>query len=400
MSDNGTRQRARAGSRVSAQNLRSLNARPDPGQTAMPRPRKRPVVMTVVGARPQFVKIAPLSRALRRDAREILVHTGQHYDREMSDAFFAELRIPRPDVHLGVGSGSHGRMTALILERLEAAMLEKKPEVVVVIGDTNSTLAAALAAVKLQIPVAHVEAGLRSFDMRMPEEINRRIADHVSAMLLCPTVAAVRNLRAEGITKGVHLVGDVMMDAVLESLARVRRLRSPTTHPPRSFYLATIHRQENVDDEGRLRAILGALQGAPLPVILPLHPRTRERLRRLRIVPGGPIEILPPLPYLAMLRLLGDARGLLTDSGGLQKEAFIVGTPCLTMRDATEWVETLEGGANRLVGADSAKIVRGLRAIEALPRRGPASSVYGGGCASARIARLVTDFARRRRRGP
>ena len=353
--------------------------------------------MTVVGARPQFVKIAPLSRALRRHVREILVHTGQHYDRDMSDAFFTELRIPRPDIHLGVGSGSHGRMTGLILERLEAAMLARKPDLVVAIGDTNSTLAAALSAVKLQIPVAHVEAGLRSFDMRTPEEINRRVADHVSALLLCPTIDAVRNLKAEGITRNVHLVGDVMMDAVLQNQARARRLRAPTAHPRRSFYLATIHRQENVDDEGRLRAILGALQGASRPVILPMHPRTRERLRRLRITPGGAIEIRPPLPYLAMLRLLGEARGLLTDSGGLQKEAFILGTPCLTMRDATEWVETLAGGANRLVGADAAKIVRGLRAIETLPRRRPASSLYGGGRASARIARLVTDFARRRR---
>jgi len=352
--------------------------------------------MTVVGARPQFVKIAPLSRALRRHVREILVHTGQHYDRDMSDAFFAELRIPRPDIHLGVGSGSHGRMTALILERLEAAMLARKPDVVIVIGDTNSTLAAALSAAKLQIPVAHVEAGLRSFDMRMPEEINRRIADHVSALLLCPTTDAVRNLRAEGITKGVHLVGDVMMDAVLQNLARVRRLRSPTAHAPKSYYLATIHRQENVDDEGRLRAILGVLQGASRPVLLPMHPRTRERLRRLRITLGGAIEILPPQPYLGMLRLLGDARGLLTDSGGLQKEAFIVGTPCLTMRDATEWVETLRGGANRLVGADAAKIARGLGAIEKLPRHRPASSLYGGGRASGRIARLVSRFARGR----
>jgi UDP-N-acetylglucosamine 2-epimerase len=349
--------------------------------------------MSVVGARPQFVKAAPLSRALRRRFREVLVHTGQHYDREMSGAFFDELEIPRPDLDLGVGSASHGRMTALMLERLEAAMLEVKPGLVVVFGDTNSTLAGALAAAKLQIPVAHVEAGLRSFDMRMPEEVNRRLTDHVSRLLFCPTHAAVRNLRREGIARGIHRVGDVMMDAVLQNLARARRSRARPPAEPGSYYLATLHRQENVDDPRRLRAIFGALEALTRPVLLPLHPRTRERLGRLRLVPAGAVRLLPPASYLEMLLLTRDARVVLTDSGGLQKEAFILGRPCVTLRETTEWVETLAGGANRLAGADPARIGAAVRAIERRPPRpGAARRLYGRGRAAQAIAARIARF--------
>ena len=356
----------------------------------------RPTALTVVGARPQFIKAAPLSRALRLRLREVLVHTGQHYDREMSDAFFEELGIPRPDRHLGVGSGSHARMTAAMLEGLEAVMLEVRPDVVLVLGDTNSTLAGALAAAKLQIPVAHVEAGLRSFDARMPEEVNRRLTDHVSELLFCPTPAAVRNLRKEGIVRGVHLVGDVMMDAIRQNLARAERLGAAA--PRRgSFYLATLHRQENTDDPRRLRAILLALAALDRPVVLPLHPRTRERLRRLGLRAQGSLQLRAPLPYLEMLLLLRRAAAVLTDSGGVQKEAFILGTPCVTLRDTTEWIETLAGGRNRLAGAEPRRIAAAVRAARRVRRRRPSGSAYGGGRASERIARLVARFVRARR---
>lgn len=358
----------------------------------------RPTALTVVGARPQFVKAAPLSRALRRHLREVLVHTGQHYDREMSQAFFEELEIPRPDRQLGVGSGSHARMTGLMLERLEAVMLELRPDVVVVLGDTNSTLAGALAAAKLQIPVAHVEAGLRSFDPRMPEEVNRRLTDHVSELLFCPTPLAVRNLRREGIARGVHLVGDVMLDALAQNLARAEQLGAAA--PPRgSFYLATLHRQENTDDRRRLGAILGALAALDRPVLLPLHPRTRERLRRFGLQAQGSLRLQPPLAYLEMLLMLRNAAAVLTDSGGVQKEAFVLGTPCITLRETTEWVETLQGGRNRLVGADPRRIAAAVRAAGRLGRPRPSKGAYGGGRAAERIARLVARFVRARRRG-
>jgi len=364
--------------------------------------RRRPVVMTVVGARPQFVKAAPLSRALRRRMREILVHTGQHYDHEMSQAFFDQLGIPAPDRHLGIGSSSHGRMTGRMVEALEAAMLEGRPDIVVVLGDTNSTLAGALAAAKLGIPVAHVEAGLRSFDDGMPEEINRRLTDHVSSLLFCPTPTAVRNLRDEGIRRGVHRVGDVMMDAVVRNLGRARRLRPATKRAaPGSYYLATLHRQENVDDPARLATLVRALERLPHPVLLPLHPRTRDRLQRMSLQAGGSVRLLPPLAYLEMLLLESGARAIFTDSGGVQKEAFILGTPCVTLRASTEWVETLRGGANRLAGAEPARILAAARAIERRRPRSRAGRLYGRGRASEAIATLVARFLDGRRgRGP
>jgi UDP-GlcNAc3NAcA epimerase len=357
--------------------------------------------MTVVGARPQFVKAAPLSRALRGRMREVLVHTGQHYDREMSDAFFEELGIPEPDRHLGVGSGSHGQMTGVMLERLEKAMLEVRPDIVVVLGDTNSTLAGALAAAKLRIPVAHVEAGLRSFDMAMPEEVNRRLTDHVSALLFCPTPTAVANLRREGVTRGVHRVGDVMLDAVLANLRRARSRPPVVDLEPRSFCLATIHRQENTDDPERLQRLVSALESLPRPVLLPLHPRTRERLRALRREVGENVRLLPPLGYLDMLQLESRAWAILTDSGGVQKEALIVGTPCITLRETTEWVETLRAGANVLVGTDPARIGRAVARLErrkATTLRRP--TIYGDGHASESIARAIAAFLKGGARAP
>jgi len=352
----------------------------------------RPTVLTVVGARPQFVKAAPLSRALRRRVREVLVHTGQHYDPEMSDAFFQELSIPPPDHHLGVGSGSHARMTARMLERLETIMAGVRPDLVLVLGDTNSTLAGALAAAKLRIPIAHVEAGLRSFDPSMPEEINRRLTDHVSELLFCPTKVAVANLRREGIRRGVTLVGDVMFDAVRQNLARARRRHRRPPLPPRSYYLATLHRQENVDDPIRLAGIVAALERMPRPVLLPVHPRTRNRLHQAALHPGRAVREMPPVGYGEMLVLESGARAILTDSGGVQKEAYILGVPCITLRDSTEWVETIRAGANRLVGADPGRILRAVRAVDRRRRRRAPLGTYGTGRASEAIAREIVRF--------
>jgi UDP-N-acetylglucosamine 2-epimerase len=353
-------------------------------------------VLTVVGARPQFVKAAPLSRALRRRLREVLVHTGQHYDDEMSKAFFEQLEIPEPDRHLGVGSGSHGVMTGRMLAALEEVMLEERPDAVLVYGDTNSTLAGALAAAKLHIPVVHVEAGLRSFDLRMPEEVNRRLTDHVSALLFCPTADAVAHLRREGLTRGVHNCGDVMMDAVLENLGRAQKKARPEIAlPARSYYLATLHRQENVDDDARLTRILGELARLPLPTLLPLHPRTRKRLESLGLSASGQVRFLRPAPYLEMLLLTRGARAVLTDSGGLQKEAFILGTPCVTLRETTEWRETIAAGANQLVGASSAKIRAAVRALDRRRKIGSAARAYGGGRAAERIATILARWLAR-----
>jgi UDP-GlcNAc3NAcA epimerase len=343
--------------------------------------------MTIVGARPQFVKAAPLSRALRRRVSEVLVHTGQHYDPEMSDAFFDQLGVPAPDLHLGVGSGSHGAMTGRMLEALESAMREVRPDWVLVLGDTNSTLAGALAAAKLGIPVAHVEAGLRSFDMRMPEEVNRRLTDHVSARLYCPTPEAVANLRREGIRRGVLRVGDVMMDAVVQNAKRAETLaRLPDGLEPKAFCLATVHRQENTDDPARLASILEAFSRIPETVALPVHPRLRKRLVDEGLEPPANVRLLPPAPYLEMLLLTRHARLVLTDSGGLQKEAFILRTPCVTLRDQTEWVETVAAGANRIAGADAGRIGRAVRAAEKARPRWVAARFYGDGRASERVA--------------
>ncbi len=327
----------------------------------------------------------------------MIVHTGQHYDREMSDAFFEELSLPRPDRHLGIGSGSHGRMTGRMLEALEGVIEELAPALVIVVGDTNSTLAGALAAAKMSVPVAHVEAGLRSFDPRMPEEVNRRLTDHVSRLLFCPTPAAVANLKAEGIRRGVHRTGDVTMDAVRRNLPRaLTGRRHPAAGPAGEYYLATVHRQENVDDADRLAGILEALEALPLPTVFPVHPRTRARLATLRLGGSRRVRFIAPQPYLGMLRLVKEASAVLTDSGGLQKEAFILGTPCVTLRDNTEWAETVESGANQIAGTDPRKI---RAAVLRLRRRRPrwrAARVYGDGRAAFRIVEIIRRFLARR----
>jgi UDP-GlcNAc3NAcA epimerase len=365
--------------------------------------RRRPTVVTVVGARPQFVKAAPVGRALRQRVRQLLVHTGQHYDDAMSAAFFRELGLPAPYRNLGIGSGPHGRMTGRMLEALEELLGRVAPDLVLVFGDTNSTLAAALAAAKMAIPVAHVEAGLRSYDPHMPEEVNRRLTDHVSTLLFCPTPAAVRNLAREGVRDGVHQVGDVMMDVLRSSLARARRAApASSAAPPGSYYLVTLHRQENVDDAARLRALIAALDSLPHPALFPVHPRTRQRLDSFRIRPRGALRLLEPAPYLQMLRLVAEARAVLTDSGGLQKEAFLLGVPCVTLRDRTEWTESLRGGANRLAGADPARVTAAVRAVERRRPRWDPAATYGDGRAAERIARIISGWLRTsasRRRG-
>ncbi|HXJ94782.1 MAG TPA: UDP-N-acetylglucosamine 2-epimerase (non-hydrolyzing) [Terriglobia bacterium] len=348
-------------------------------------------VATVVGARPQFVKAAAISRRLRCMAREVLIHTGQHYDANMSEVFFQELEIPAPDYHLDVGSGTHGKQTGEMLEEIEEVLLQEKPDWVLVYGDTNSTLAGALAAAKLHIPVAHVEAGLRSFNRRMPEEINRVLTDHLAALLLAPTEVAVRNLRKEGLMEGVELVGDVMYEVALEHLKAAEqhsRILERLGLNGRGFALATVHRAENTDDPSRLSAILDALGriGREYPVVLPLHPRTREAARRLSGAWLEHLQVTEPLPYLDMVRLESQARLILTDSGGVQKEAFFFHVPCITLRDETEWVETVDSGWNVLAGAEPERIVHAARSYK------PGSHntfPYGRGDASRRIIALL-----------
>lgn len=312
-------------------------------------------ILTVVGARPHFIKAAPVSCSIAASGgflEEILVHTGQHFDPGMSDIFFSELGIPAPRYHLGIHGGSHGEMTGRMLTAIEGVVLESEPKLVLVYGDTNSTLAGALAAAKLCVPVAHVEAGLRSFNRRMPEEINRVLTDHASDLLFCPTAASVANLAREGIVRGVHQLGDVMYDSTLmmSGLANCRsRILDQLGLTPKSYAVATVHRAENTGDPRRLAAVLGHLRAVArqMPVVFPLHPRTRAAAGRVNGALAG-LTTIPPLGYLDMLRLTAAAAVVLTDSGGLQKEAYFHRVPCVTLRDETEWVETIACGWNRL----------------------------------------------------
>jgi UDP-GlcNAc3NAcA epimerase len=351
--------------------------------------------VTVVGARPQFIKAAAVSRVIRNDAagraREIIVHTGQHFDDNMSQVFFDELEIPAPDHSLGVSGGSHGEMTGRMLEGVERVLVSERPDWVLVYGDTNSTLAGALAAAKLHIPVAHVEAGLRSFNRRMPEEINRIVADRVSTLLFCPTETAVQHLRNEGITEGVHQCGDVMFDVSLFYRERARdrsRVLASLGVEGGRFALATCHRAENADDPARLGAIVSALQeiAREMPVVLPLHPRTRGRISEFSLGDRlAGVRLIEPQPFLDMIALEQAAAVILTDSGGVQKEAFFFGVPCVTLRDETEWVETVQAGRNTVVGADRSRIVDAARRAAAAPPANHRTTPYGDGHAANRI---------------
>lgn len=338
-------------------------------------------VLTVVGARPQFIKAAPVSKALAAAGlKEILVHTGQHFDAQMSDIFFEELDIAPPAYNLQINSLGHGAMTGRMLEKLEEVMLAEKPGVVLIYGDTNSTAAGALAAAKLHIPVAHVEAGLRSFNKRMPEEINRIVADHLSTLLLCPTQTAIENLFREGITSGVHAVGDVMYDTTLAATERAERksnILQTLDLSPRSYAVCTIHRAENTDDPERFAAVIAWLEQAArdVPIVMAVHPRTRKLMTTTGRTPDR-VHLVDPLGYLDMTQLVHHAAAVFTDSGGLQKEAYFHRVPCVTLRDETEWVETIEAGWNRLWTVPDYR-----------PRRD--ISDYGDGHSAGKIAKLI-----------
>jgi len=366
-------------------------------------------IVTIVGARPQFIKAAAVSRAVTRHNAEAasrriderILHTGQHYDGNMSQVFFDQLDIPRPHYNLAVGSGRHGAQTGKMLEGIEDVILKEKPDWCLVYGDTNSTLAGALAAAKLHIPVAHVEAGLRSFNRLMPEEINRVLADHVAELLFCPTDAAVENLAAEGITRGVCRTGDVMYDCALHYAEKARAIESSLLQrigvEPKSYYLVTVHRAENTDDSDRLRGIFDALSGISTPerpTLFPVHPRTRHKIEDLDLPVSGGLRLVQPVPYLEMVCLEKNAVAILTDSGGVQKEAYFYHVPCVTLRDETEWVETVDGGWNILAGARTTGIIEAVgRATDAIIADWP--PLYGNGEASKTIIQELLSGRRR-----
>jgi len=350
-------------------------------------------VLSVVGNRPQYIKAAVVSRAVRAVAHEVLLDTGQHYDHELAGIFYDELALPRPDIALGVGSDSHARQTAAMLTGIAAAVDELRPAVVLVYGDTNSTLAGALAAAKLQVPVAHVEAGLRSYDRAMPEELNRVLTDHLAALLFCPTETAVANLAREGIEAGVVQTGDVMYDLALATLSeeREREVLERRRLEPRRYVLATVHRPATADDPARLAAVLDALGDAAETVVFPVHPRTAASIERFGLAArvAGNIELVAPVGYAESLALAKNARVVATDSGGLQKEAYFFAVPCVTLRDTSEWVETVESGWNVLAGTDRAAIAAAL-AQPPIGKLHPDS--YGRGDAAQRVAAALNSY--------
>jgi len=346
-------------------------------------------VCTIVGARPQFIKAAPVSRALAKGFREVLVHTGQHYDYGMSEVFFEEMEMRAPDYNLGAGGGTHAEQTGKMLIEIEKILNSVKPDYVLVYGDTNSTLAGALAAAKMQIPLGHVEAGLRSFNRAMPEEINRVLTDHVSSLLFCPTDAAIENLAKEGITKGVHRVGDVMYDALLYNLALARKrstiLRTLGLEKG-SYALATVHRAGNTDDPARMAAILGAFGSLSRRVIFPVHPRTRKMIREAGLSVSDNVLMVEPVGHFDVLILQENADCILTDSGGMQKEAYLLAVRCITLREETEWVETVQAGWNRLAGVDANAI---SAAFETWHPSGERPALYGNGQAAEEIWQVL-----------
>ncbi len=328
-------------------------------------------IVSIIGARPQFIKCGPVSRELRKFSTEILVHTGQHYDANMSDVFFRDLNIPKPDYNLEVGSASHAQQTAEMLKKIEAVILKEQPEYVVVYGDTNSTLAGAMVAAKLHVKVVHIEAGLRSFNRQMPEEINRIVTDHLSSFLFCPTQTAVQHLHQEGVKEGVSLVGDVMYDALFENLDVAQQTSTILKQlglKSKEYMLATMHRAENTDDPQNLKSIIQAfldLATAGHRIVFPAHPRTRKYVSNLGETWPSNILTIDPVSYIDMLRLESEAHAILTDSGGVQKEAYWLRVPCVTFRAETEWIETVQSGWNSLVGTQTDKIVKAAQEAKA-----------------------------------
>ncbi|MCK4398728.1 MAG: UDP-N-acetylglucosamine 2-epimerase (non-hydrolyzing) [Methanophagales archaeon] len=349
-------------------------------------------IASVVGARPNFIKCAPLSREIRKVHNEIIIHTGQHYDYEMNKVFFDELKIPEPDYHLGVGSGNHGEQTGEMLKRTEKVLMNEEPDFVFAFGDTNSTLAGALAASKLHIKVGHIEAGLRSYDKSMPEEINRVLTDHCSDILFCPTETSVENLKREGVTNGVYLTGDVMVDALKGNIGIAEKkatILNELDLKPKGYCLATVHRAENTDDFNKLKSIVDAFCAIE-NLVFPCHPRTEKYLKDYglwdRLIEK--VRVIKPVGYLDMLVLEKNAKKILTDSGGVQKEAYIFKVPCITLRDTTEWIETVEDGWNVLVGANKEKIVKMSNEFEP---KGKQRNVFGEGNASEKIAEIIGE---------
>lgn len=353
---------------------------------------KRKKIASIVGARPQFIKAAPVSRALADEFHEVLIHTGQHYDHGMSDVFFEEMEMKKPDFHLGAGGGTHGEQTGRMLVEIEKILDSVKPDCVLVYGDTNSTLAGALAAAKAGIPLAHVEAGLRSYNRAMPEEINRVLTDHVSTLLFCPTGAAVDNLAKEGITNGVHRVGDVMYDALLHNLKLAQdksKILQQFGLMKGGYALATIHRAANTDDRERMRSIIDGLGRLPDTVMFPVHPRTRKMMKEWGLSVNSNVRLIEPVGYFDMLVFLENAACILTDSGGVQKEAYLVGVRCITLREETEWVETVSAGWNRLAGADTNRI---LDIYNSWHPQGERVPLYGDGHSSVQISRIISSI--------
>ncbi len=350
-------------------------------------------IASIVGARPQFIKVAAVSKTLRQQHEEQVINTGQHYDYNMSAQFFKELAIPAPDHHLDCGSGTHGAQTARMLEGIEQVLIKERFDWVIVYGDTNSTLAGALAAAKLHIPVAHVEAGLRSFNRMMPEEINRVVTDHISDRLFCPTETARKILNQEGVTRGVEVVGDVMYDLLLEIQPKLQTYAAPLLQrlhvAAQSYILATVHRPANTDNPEAMCAIAYALNKLEMPVIFPVHPRTRACIDRYGIVWKDHVHLIEPVGYFDMLTLQSNAHRILTDSGGIQKEAFFLGVPCVTLREDTEWMETVKAGWNVLVGARSKDILNAVN--RPMPKRSQ-HNLFGEGDAALRIAHSLTSL--------
>ncbi|MFC1687632.1 non-hydrolyzing UDP-N-acetylglucosamine 2-epimerase [Patescibacteria group bacterium] len=353
-------------------------------------------IVSIIGARPQFVKAAPLSHEIRKQFKETLIHTGQHYDKGMSDIFFSQLEIPKPDYNLEIGSGSHGVQTGKMLEKLDPLIQKLAPDIVTVYGDTNSTLAGALTAAKLNIPLAHVESGLRSFNNIMPEETNRIVADRLSNILFCPTELAVENLKKEGVTQGVHLVGDIMKDVLLQSIDIAKEkslILKKYSLTPQEYFLCTIHRAENTNNPERLNNFFEALFSLDKTVVLPLHPRTKklmpkELARQVKKYPH--ILIIDPISYLDMVQLERNAKTILTDSGGMQKEAYILKVPCITLRTETEWKETLVGNWNQVGGVKPDSI---FKALNTSPDTHQYQELYGDGKAAEKITRILHEHS-------
>ncbi len=362
-------------------------------------------ILTVVGARPQFVKAAPVSRALRGGHEELVVHTGQHYDDAMSAAFFRDLEMADPALNLEVGSGSHGAQTAEIMRRLEPVLVDAEPDGVLVYGDTNSTLAGAVVASKVRYLdgrrpwLAHVEAGLRSFNTAMPEERNRIVADHLADLLLAPTPAAMDHLAHEGLRERSELVGDVMVDSFRWATALADAQLPAVARDLPGYLLLTLHRAENVDDARRLGALLATLD-VDRPVVFPVHPRTREAMARAGITLPDNVRAIEPVGYLAMIALEGQAAAIATDSGGVQKEAYLAGVPCITLRDETEWVETVAAGWNRVIGLEAGALRDALDDAGFMDRSRPRPELFGDGMAADRIVTALEALERRRRGAP